>query len=288
MPSNATVTTSSMELSPMKVSFGTAGSEVDLGGTLSNVVISAKYAKSNILADQSGSTVRDRRVSGMEVSVTTELAEIQNKDLWKVVFPHATKIGTGTTTLAAIKFDDGMSDSDLANAKQLVLHPLSKAAADKSTDFTFFKAVASAESSVTYGPSEQARLKIVWNVLPDESATPNKFFRYGDPTIVSSAASAGAASLVGTGNGTLTAITVSNTYTKTETITVTCLGIPAANRSNWSVSGSVSGVIGILQLTGGAGGTGNFVSNPVNFTITDGSIDFVAGDTFTFSTTAAT
>lgn len=173
----ATVTTSSMELTPMRVTFD--GN--DLGGTLGNVVISAKYAKSNILADQSGSTVRDRRVSGLEITVTTEIAEIKNKDLWKVVFPHATLLPAGT---AAIDFKENMGDGDLSNAAELVLHPLSKPDLDVSTDYTFFKACASAESSITYGPTEQARLKIVWNILPDESVTPNKFFRYGDPAIV--------------------------------------------------------------------------------------------------------
>jgi len=181
--STATVTTSDMQLTPMRVSFGTAGSEVDLGGTLGNVALSVKYMKSNILADQSGSTVRDRRVSGMEITVTTELTEVANKDIWKVVFPHATKDGTGTGSLAAIDFKDAIGDGDLANAKQLVLHPLALADADKSQDYTFFKACASAESSITYGPNEQARLKIVWNILPDESVTPNQFFRYGDPAV---------------------------------------------------------------------------------------------------------
>ena len=175
--SSATVTTSNMELSPMIVKYGTAGSEVDLGGTLGNVVISAKYSKSNILADQSGTTVRDRRVSGVEVTVTTELAEIQNKDIWKVVFPHATETGTGTS--GTIAFNQNIGDGDLANAKQLILHPESKAALDVTGSYIFFKAVASAESSITYSPTEQARLKIVWNILPDESAVPNKFFKFG-------------------------------------------------------------------------------------------------------------
>jgi hypothetical protein len=175
--SYATVTTSSMELTPMRVTFD--GN--DLGGTLSNVVISAKYAKSNIMADQSGSTVRDRRVSGIEITVTTELTEIQNKALWAVVFPHAEYITTGT---AAIVFNENMGDSDLAKAKELVLHPLSKTDGDLTTDYTFYKATASAESSITYGPNEQARLKIVWNILPDESVQPNQFFKFGDPAVV--------------------------------------------------------------------------------------------------------
>ena len=175
--SNAVVTTSSMELTPMRVNFD----GVDLGGTTGNVVISAKYMKANLVADQSGQTVRDRRVSGIEITVTTELTEVLNKDNWKVVFPHATLLPAGT---AAIEFSQNIGDSDLSNAQELILHPLSKADVDLTADYTFYKACASAESSITYGPTEQARLKIVWNILPDESAVPNKFFRYGDPAVV--------------------------------------------------------------------------------------------------------
>lgn len=178
--SYATVTTSNMELTPMRVTYD----GLDLGGTLANVQISAKYVKSEIKADQSGSTVRDRRVSGIEITVTTELSEVQFKNNWKVVFPHATKLGSGNGAAAAIDFKDNIGDADLTHAKVLLLHPLSKADADLSSDYTFYKAVASAESQIVYGPNEQARLKIVWNILPDESVTPNQFFRYGDPAVV--------------------------------------------------------------------------------------------------------
>lgn len=178
--STATVTTSNMELTPMRVTYDS----LDMGGTLGNVVISAKYVKSNILADQSGSTVRDRRVSGLEITVTTELSEVQFKNNWKVVFPHATKLGSGNLADAAIDFKEAIGDGDLSHASTLVLHPLSKADLDVSSDYTFYKAVASAESSITYGPNEQAKLKIVWNILPDDTSTPNRFFRYGDPAVV--------------------------------------------------------------------------------------------------------
>jgi hypothetical protein len=169
-----------MELTPMRVTY--AG--LDLGGTMANVSIMAKYSKANIVADQSGTTVRDRRVNGLEITVTTELSEVQFKNNWKVVFPHATKLGTGNANLAAIDFKDAIGDGDLSHAGLLVLHPLSKADSDLSSDYNFYKAVASAESTIVYGPSEQARLKIVWNILPDDSVTPNKFFRYGDPAVV--------------------------------------------------------------------------------------------------------
>ena len=62
--SNATVTTSNMFLSPMQVKFGPSGSQIDLGGTLGNVVVTPKYTKADIKADQSGTSIRDRRVSG--------------------------------------------------------------------------------------------------------------------------------------------------------------------------------------------------------------------------------
>ena len=276
--SQAVVTTSNMELTPMRVTFD----GVDLGGTLGNISFTAKYMKANIMADQSGQTVRDRRVSGIEVTLTTELTEIQNKDIWKVVFPHATKIGTGTGSLAAIKFDQNVGDGDLANAKQLVLHPLSKPDADLSTDYTFFKAVASAESSITFGPTEQARLKIVWNILPDESQVLNKFFRYGSPAIVQTPAAAAAAVPGGSnvGNGTIGSVSVSNTYTKTETITLSCV-TAIANGGVFFVEGSVSGPLGLATV-----GT-PFVSNEIVLTVSDGATDFAAGDSFTIATTAA-
>lgn len=175
--SYAVVSTNNMELTPMRVTYN----GVDLGGTLGNVLISMKYTKAEIKADQSGTTIRDRRVSGLEITVTTELAEVNNKDLWKVLFPHATEISTGTK---AIDFKENMGDSDLANAHELKLHPLSRADATVAYDFTFFKATASAESEYNAGPTEQSKMKIVWNILPDDSVTPNKFMRFGDPALV--------------------------------------------------------------------------------------------------------
>lgn len=173
----ASVDPTKMELSPCKVTFNS----VDLGGSLGNVVISSKYMKSEIKADQFGQTVLDRRVSGVEVMVTTELAEIQNKDVWKAVFPHATLITSGANK--ALQFDSAIGDGDLSNSHQLSLHPLSKDVSDVSTDHTFFKACASAESTFELSPTAQAKLKIVWHVLPDTGVSPARFYRYGDTTI---------------------------------------------------------------------------------------------------------
>jgi hypothetical protein len=178
----ATVNGTSMELTPMQVLFTPPGAStaVDLGGTLSGVGISIKYSKAELHADQAGKTVLDRRTTGLAITVTTELAEVQNKDLWKILFPHATEISTSTK---AIDFVNSVGDSDLLRAGKLTLHPLSKALADVTTDYNFPKACSSAESEITYSPDGQSKLKIVWNILPDTSVCPAIFGRYGDTSL---------------------------------------------------------------------------------------------------------
>lgn len=181
--SYASVDATKMELTPMKVMFKAPGAltATDLGGTLGNVVVETKYEKADIKADQLGTTVLDRRVKGVVITVKTELAEIQNKNIWKIVFPHATLAGTAPADY--VDFNSMVGDSDLVHAGELTLHPLSKAAADVDQDYTFYKACASAESSVTYGPEGQAKLAIVWNILPDTSVTPAQFYRFGDAAL---------------------------------------------------------------------------------------------------------
>lgn len=278
--SNAVVATSKMELSPVRVKF----KGVDLGGSLGNVVISTKFLKAPIMADQSGKTVRDRRVSGIEITLTTELVQIKDKDIWKVVFPHAKEVVSGLNKM--IYVEGAIGDSDLANAGELILHPLSLADADLSGDHKFFKACGSAESEITYGPEEQARLKIVWNILPDDTTVPDRFYIHGDPSIGLVSASAGAPVYSGTGNGALTAVAVFNGATKTETITVLCIAA-AANGGIFQVTGSVSGFLGNITLPGSPLGSANFISSVINFTLADGGTDFVVNDQFTIATVAS-
>lgn len=276
MSSQANVQTQLMELTPMRAKWD----GVDLGGTLGNILVKMKYTLADIKADQSGTTVRDRRTSGFECSVEFEVTQIQDEALWKKVFPHAELVGVAPNQ--KLIFKNVIGESQISLSKLLELHPLSKDDADKTNDFNFFKAIANAESQVTYGPTEQGRLKIVMNVYPDESTTPNRFFSYGDPAIVGTAASAAAAVAGGgnVGNGTVTGLGVDNVLTKTEIITLT-LVTPQANAGVFHVSGSVSGPLGLATV-----GV-PFVSGPLDFTVNDGATDFALGDTFTIATTAA-
>jgi len=277
----STITPGSFELTPCRVKHG----GVDLGATLGNVKVKVETKKAELKADQLGESPIDRRVSGFDVTIETMIAELLNKARWETLFPQGHLVGAG----AAFFFDAQLGDSDRDHALPLILHPLSHADGDLTADLLFYLSTCDAKSELTQGPSEQWKMKALWNVYPDFTTTPARYMFYGDPATGLTAASAAAAVAgANTGNGTVSAITVSNSSTKTETITLTCQGAPSAHKSNWSVSGSISGPLGIVQITAGApGGSANFVSNPINFTITDGGIDFVAGDTFTIATTAA-
>lgn len=180
--SYATITPTKMELTPMRVKFKKqGGSAVDLGGTSSGVTIETKFEKADIKADQMGTSVLDRRVKGLIVTVTTELLEVQNMETVEVLFPHAVIVGT--TPNFALDFKSKVGESDLSVAGELTLHPLSLADANVSSDYVFKYACASAESSIVYTAENQAKMKIIWNILPDMSVTPAKFYRYGDPAL---------------------------------------------------------------------------------------------------------
>jgi hypothetical protein len=177
-----------MELTPMRVKFKPPGASdfTDLGGTLENVTISIAIKKSNIVADQMGKTPLDSRVSAYELKVTTALAESLNQNFWKILFPHAALIaGTGTFAgKTAFDFNSMIGDASLANAGYLNLHPLSLPDTVLDYDFNIFKACSTAESELVRGPETQDKLKIVWQVFPDMSASPAKFMRFGNPSLV--------------------------------------------------------------------------------------------------------
>ena len=87
-----------------------------------------------------------------------------------------------------------------------------------------------------------------------------------------------------TGNGTMSAVTVDPGHALTEGWTVTCTDT-APDGGTFSVTGTISG----LQFATASVGTEyRSDGDEVRFTISDGSIDFQVGDSFTFSTTGPT
>jgi hypothetical protein len=271
--SYATITTGNLELTPMRVTY----KGVDLGATLDNVVITPKISTSNINADQMGTTVIDRRVSGYDISITTSLAEVLLKDNWEVIFPYASLIDSGGNK--QMYFDSQIGASALAAAGVLVLHPLSKTDSDLSGDYKFWKVTAQPESEITYSPTGQAKMKVTFQVYPDFTSAPARFFVYGDPSIGLVAASASGATFTGTGGGSIGSISASS-GAATEVVTIKCVGA-VSGAGNFSVVGSQSGNIG-LAVVGVA-----FTSTKINFTLTDGAPDFALNDQYVLSTVSA-
>lgn len=270
---SSALNTNLMELTPMRVTFN----GVDLGGTLKSVIVKPQVSTAAIRADQAGETDLDYRVSGYAVTVETELVQIQDKRIWKVVFPYQKLIGSFPTQSEYFDLEIGSKALDFA--ANLLLHPLSKSNSDLSGDYLFYKAIADPKSQITYSPKDQGALKIIWKILPDTGTVPPRLFLFGDPSIGAVAASAGTPSFTGTGGETMGSVAVFSGVTKTETITATCLVAGATGK--FDVEGSVSGPLGIATV-----GT-NFNSAVISFLISDGSPHAVAGDVFTVATTAA-
>ena len=179
-----------MELTPMIVYWKPHGSTTvyDPGGTLEDVKISVAYEKSEIMADQTGKTPLDKRVSGAKFSVTTAVTQVNNMELLQMVFPHAALVGTapygGDAPSAAVQWNNVVGQSDLSVAGELVLHPQNKPVGASGHDWTFYVACPTEASEITFGPTKQSALKIEWTVYPDTSVSPYRFLRVGDVTIV--------------------------------------------------------------------------------------------------------
>lgn len=276
--SNPTITPSNLRLGICRVTYD----GVDLGSTLNDVVVKPTFEKAPLHADQAGTTVLDNKISGIKIEVDTTLAEVGLKANWKVVFPHSELVGTSPQQ---VTFYNAIGAGDLANAKELILHPLELADADKSEDYLFYKVISTEVSEIHMSPKAQRGLKVVWTVLPDYTKTPALFFVHGDPAIGVTDATASTPSFSGTGGGTMAAPTVYNGVTVSETITATCV-TESTGSGVFSVKGTVSGDLGLATV--GSAFT-PVTPNPavVSFTISDGTPDFELNDVFTFNTVAA-
>lgn len=182
MTASTNVTVQKMELTPQRVTFDGA----DLGGTLDGVEITPEISKGEIKADQTGTTVRDRRINGIALKIKTKIAEIRDPAVWAKVFPSADYVDSGGDK--AIQFGLPIGRSDLDNAKLLQLHPVVLDDSDLSQDHNFYAAYPEEVSAIKYGPEEQSGLEITWNAYlitgGTEAAGGYKLYRFGDPDVV--------------------------------------------------------------------------------------------------------
>ncbi len=87
-------------------------------------------------------------------------------------------------------------------------------------------------------------------------------------------------SVVGTGNGTASLVTA-GPLVQVGNYVATCTAA-ASHGGVFTVVAPDGSTVGTLTMTGGTGATTAFKSPHINFSITDGSTDFIVGDSFTF------
>lgn len=172
--SQSTITVSNFDIGPAQVLFN----GVDLGGTGGNVKIKFKYDKKPLKADQTGSTILDMAVAGMECSVETEFQETRNKTNFGLVFPMATLATTSGHQY--LDFKDQTATRQLASSAPLELHPLEEALSSNDYNWYFYKSIPMEDSEYTFGPAEQAKMKIHWQILLDTTTNPYRLFRVGN------------------------------------------------------------------------------------------------------------
>jgi len=242
------------------------------------------------MVDQFGKSIIDKVVSGLHYAIKFTISETKNTDNWKVAYPSMHEIVNGG--VKSMYSDMQIGDHLLAKAFQLKLHPLENPDANLAQDFLFYKAGSINTSDIKFGPDKQSGLTIEMIVYPDTSVSPARYMTYGDPSNGMTAAVA-AAAVAGsnTGNGTVGTEVVYNGVTKTETITITALD-GGVGGNDFKVTGSLSGALGVAHV--GATSTNTVVFSPVTgspqvitFTITQGSTQFIGGDSFTIATTAS-
>jgi hypothetical protein len=266
-----------LELTPCRVTY----KGVDVGATLGNVVVKISDKLSDLKADQLGTTIVDKRVSGQVYTVEFEIAQVQEKTNWKILFPPHQLVEQGGNT--GFYFDAQIGYSMRSGAGQLVLHPLSKADTDKSEDFLFYLAASEVTSDFGFSPTEQVKMKCTMTIYPDFTTQPSRFFFFGDPAIdlVPASAAAAVAGTGNVGNGTVSGITAFSGVTKTETVSMQC--VTAGTGGSFYVLGSSSGPLGLATVGIGFNASGGEIA----FLINNGGTPFAVNDSFTIATTAA-
>lgn len=176
--SNPSVSVNKLDLGPCQIFWN--GS--DLGGSLGNVTINFKFTKADMKADQYGTTVLDRAVSGFESTIETEIAETGNNTLLNTIFPNSVLSTSGSEK--AVTFPNKVGSRDSLLTGSLRLHPMNQSPTNFDLDWNFECAMFNEESSYVFSPTEQTKWKTIWNVYPNLNVTPARFFIRGNPAIV--------------------------------------------------------------------------------------------------------
>ena len=158
-----------------QVRFGAPASEVDLGFTDGPVVITFTEEFVDVVADQTGKTKLDQRLTGQGVEVKLTLKQI-SLDILTVAFPSAATAASG---IAEGRLPGW---SAISASGQLILHPQRSASAVSAEDFRILKAVAKIGGDIQMGHETLKGVPLVFTGLADISklADGDGLWEYGN------------------------------------------------------------------------------------------------------------
>lgn len=149
---------------------------VDLGFTKGGVEVSVATETHEVQVDQAGQTPINEYIMGRTVSVKAPLAETTLENL-VAIMPGA-KLVSGTNNTKRVDVGVGVGVSLLSLAKTLVLHPMALPDADKSEDFTVFKAATAGSLDFAYKLDDERVFSCEFKGYPNDK---NLLFAVGDP-----------------------------------------------------------------------------------------------------------
>lgn len=143
---------------------------VDLGHTKDGVSFKIDRKFKDLTVDQYGDTPVDFALTGQEVTVEVPLAEVTLDNL-NVAVPEGAHAQAGSGVTLKERLGIGTDSGYLlsADAKQLILHPTSKAAGDDTEDITLYKVVPVDAIALDYKIDAQRVVKVTFKALVSET-----------------------------------------------------------------------------------------------------------------------
>lgn len=139
---------------------------VDLGYTQGGVQVSVKTDTHKVNIDQFGKTTVNELIMSRDVSVKVPLAETTLENLVEIM-PGATLVTDATTQAKSVDVNVGIGVDLLSIAKELRLHPVSKAANDYSEDFVIPLAATSGALDFSYDVEKERLYSVDFTGYPD-------------------------------------------------------------------------------------------------------------------------
>lgn len=152
---------------------------IDLGYTIGGVEVNVSTETRKMLVDQFGKTPVSESIMGREVKVKVPLAETTLDNL-VAIMPGATKSGISPNFTVTVT--DGVAEGTNLKtlAKELRLHPISKADADKTEDFVIPLAGTAGGLVFSYQVEQERVFNVEFTGYPDP--TTRRLFYVGvDP-----------------------------------------------------------------------------------------------------------